>query len=811
MRFRLLILLTLFGSLTLHAQNRTQNRLTLSAKHAVDQALPGQLLPVLIQGNVGEIRNFLGSTNGHYKFSAGNIVSAELSVADILLLNRSGIAQLIDIPTENLQLLNDVMLIHNNVDSAYQGIWPLAQGYDGTGVVVGIIDAPFDIAHGDFNDADGHSRIKYVWDQNLTGTPPAPYTYGIECDSAMIANGTCPSTDPDEQNYSHGSGVTGVAASSGMASGHYRGVAPNADLVLVSMNFATDFNTTITDAIAYIYEKANDLGKPCVINTSLGLYAGSHDGSDLTAQLIDAMITEQNGRALVAAAGNAGNFAFHLGYDVTATEQFTWFKKLSYATLAYFQLWADEAEFNTVNFRISADDPATWTDKGSTPLYNMLSDFNFDDDILDSVSYTIPGAGDVKIYAQKIDGLYQLEFVITPTVTSYYWRFSTSGSGHFDIWSAEATTGYSNYVTTGLPDAGVLPEIVNYKGPNTDQSIVSSWQCLDNVITVGSYVNRDTMTNYYGDNPPLVDVVGALYVSSSHGPTRDNRIKPDICAPGARVLSTAASILTNWLIEEGAANYMAQDGQHYLYNGTSFSSPAVAGIVALYLQKNPNATAAEIRDAMITQARSDAFTGTELPDNLWGYGKADAFRMLTGSWGCGPDDYLNAPENVVATMFTATKIKLDWDLIPNAAGYQIYYKPTGGAALKSKALSNTKTLSGLTPNTTYTIKVRAFCEGMGFSNWSETITVTTAPFKSAETEEKLITVYPNPAGNVLHIDGLKAGSQITLINALGELMSTITIADATVSINTGNFANGIYQLVILEDGIISTQKIMVVH
>lgn len=179
-----------------------------------------------------------------------------------------------------------------------------------------------------------------------------------------------------------------------------------------------------------------------------------------------------------------------------------------------------------------------------------------------------------------------MEFVITPTVTSYYWRFSTSGSGHFDIWSAEATTGYSNYVTTGLPDAGVLPEIVNYKSPNTDQSIVSSWQCLDNVITVGSYVNRDTMTNYYGDNPPLVDVVGALYVSSSHGPTRDNRIKPDICAPGARVLSTAASILTNWLIEEGAANYMAQDGQHYLYNGTSFSSPAVAGIVALYLQKS---------------------------------------------------------------------------------------------------------------------------------------------------------------------------------------------------------------------------------
>ena len=48
------------------------------------------------------------------------------------------------------------------------------------------------------------------------------------------------------------------------------------------MNFdADDFNSSVADAIDYIFEIADSLGKPCVINTSVGEYTGSHDGSDL--------------------------------------------------------------------------------------------------------------------------------------------------------------------------------------------------------------------------------------------------------------------------------------------------------------------------------------------------------------------------------------------------------------------------------------------------------------------------------------------------------------------------------------------------
>ena len=795
---RLLILLFFVLPITVFAQNKTiKNKITLSAYHELAKRNGEEIVPVLIKGDVDQIENFIRSNQGILKFSTKNIVSASLPVSVIRLLNQELYVEVIDIPKAKLTLLNDVMVKHNNVDSAYLGMWPLDQGYDGSGVVIGVIDAPFDIDHEDFTDAEGNSRIKYVWDQNSAdGTAPVEYGYGIECDSTMIANGTCTSNDYDGENYSHGTGVAGVAASSGNASNKYRGVAPNADLILVALNFESDYLSNTVDAVSYIYDRANALNKPCVINTSYGSYAGSHDGLDLTTQALDELIEAQNGRAFVAAAGNAGNIAFHLGYDVNAVEQFTWFKKLSYTNLAYWQLWADTADFNNVDFRISADNPTGFASIGSTPLFNMVNDFNFDADIIDSAFYTIPGAGFVQIYAQLLDGRYLIEFVITPDVSAYYWRFSTSGSGHFDIWSAEATTGFSNYVTTALPDAGTLPEIINYRLPDLDQTIVSDWQCSDHVIAVGNYVNRDTMTNYYGVIANFFDPVSDLYISSSHGPTRDNRLKPDICAPGCRVLSTGSSVLTDWLIGLGLATYISADGQHYIYNGTSFASPEVAGIAALYLQKNPNADYAEIKNAILSQARSDTFTGEDLPNNRWGYGKADAFRTLTGDWGCEADNYTDPPQNIALLNIMATKALIKWDLIPNAVGYQISYHKTGGTTVKVKAFSNSKILNGLTPNSTYTCTVRAYCDTYGLSNWSETFTFTTLPLKNGLEEENMILVYPNPASGLLHMEGISKESNIVISNVTGNIVINSFCSDENALLDISSLPAGLYNLLI---------------
>ncbi|MFI5171335.1 MAG: S8/S53 family peptidase [Chitinophagales bacterium] len=668
----LLLLIILCASV--NAQNTIpKNKITLGTYRLLNSLDAEETIPVFIQGDIRLIENKIIEEGEQIKYTAGDIVAADISKQTIQILNQENFVEKIDCPTDKVTLLNDRMVIMNNVDSAYLGFAPLLQGYDGTGIVIGVMDAPFDIHHGDFDDADGNSRIKSIWGQDfIAGPHPDGFTYGKECDSADIADDNCPVNDNDIAWNSHGSGVAGVATSSGLAANQYRGVAPNADIVLVAFDFFGEFTSRVADAIEYIFNKADEMGKPCVINTSLGVYAGSHDGTDLLTQTIDNLIQEHSGRSLVAAAGNAGGIQLHLGYDVSATEQFTWFKKLSYTDEAYFQLWADSIEFNDVYFSLTADNPAGFINVGSTPDYNMIDDLDLTDGEIDSIEFDIPGGGSGKIYAQLMDGVYLLEFVIFPDDDTFYWRFTTSGSGYFDIWSGESTTGFSNYVTLGLPDAAILPEIVNYKLPDTQQSIVSGWQCSESVITVGTYVNRDTMTNYYGVYPTLIDTVGQLYISSSLGPTRDGRIKPDICASGTRILSTASEVFTDYLISVGLATYISQDGQHSLFNGTSFSSPIVAGIAALYLQQFPTAWYDDVKSAILTTAVEDTFTGAALPDNKWGYGKLNGFRAL-----------------IVPFVGLDGEIKNDNLLIyPNPAGDIIYISGSGNATVDIYNLVN---------------------------------------------------------------------------------------------------------------------------
>jgi subtilisin family serine protease len=109
-----------------------------------------------------------------------------------------------------------------------------------------------------------------------------------------------------------------------------------------------------------------------------------------------------------------------------------------------------------------------------------------------------------------------------------------------------------------------------------------------------------------------VDANGVLSSFSSRGPTSDNRIKPDLMAQGS-----SASIV----------NYSS--GVPAVSNGTSFSSPIMAGVVACFWQAFPDQNVAEILEAI--RMSSDR-SGT--PDNEYGYGIPDfqiAFSTLSTS------------------------------------------------------------------------------------------------------------------------------------------------------------------------------------
>ncbi|NNC94172.1 MAG: S8 family serine peptidase [Chitinophagales bacterium] len=605
-----------------------------------------ETVPLLIEGNIQDIKSFCSRTNSVLKFSNGNIASINVRYSDIPKLAEMHSLTKIEAPVTTVRPLMDSALIKNNVFGVHSGLPPLTQNYTGRDVVIGIIDVGIYFDHKDFQRGDSSTRIRYIWDQRVSNSPNAPlgYGYGEEWSWIDIDAGNCTHVEPSN-GYGHGTNVTGIAAGNGSANGRFKGVAPNAELVIVSIN-GNDFLTNVVDAIDYIYKKADALGKPCVINTSVGIYEGSHDGKDLHARIIENLIDDKEGRALVAAAGNAGGVKFHLGYDVEEDSSFTWFFENNSSKPIFYEVYSDTQDLKNVEFSFAADNPSLYFYYGRTEWLNVVDDFDVEEGSPDLVVQSIYDQGtligQVWTRVELSLGVYKIEVQIFPAVNSLYWRFSTKGDGRVDLWSNKTYTGTSNMIQAGLPSVQTMPEIATYKLPDALQNMVSSWQCSPKVITVANYVNRTVYTDYNLDlhdvnseNGAIPSVSNDLYPTSSYGPARTGIVKPDIAATGSATLCTGNLTNNNALIGSGQGFKVAEGGLHNRNGGTSMASPVVAGIVALYLEKNPNARWNEIKEAIISSAKSDHYTGIT-PNYGWGYGKVDAMAALSFpvAYGC---------------------------------------------------------------------------------------------------------------------------------------------------------------------------------
>ncbi|HZG01067.1 MAG TPA: S8/S53 family peptidase, partial [Chitinophagales bacterium] len=573
--------------------------------------------------------------------------------------------------------------IHTNVALVKSATAPLTQAYDGDSVVVGIIDTGMDFTHPDFKDAFGATRILNIWDQTATtgGTTPS-FGYGQEWNSTEIDAGTCTHTELP-QYYGHGSNVSGVAVGNGLALNKYAGIATKAKIVSVAVDMGPNMLNNVADAVQYIFQRADEDGLPCAVNASVGNYSGSHDGADLPAQLIDQLITEHNGRTMAASAGNAGNVFLHLGYEVEADSAYSWFRYEPSISQVYYELWASKENFNNVWFSLGADKGSpSFEKRATTEYYNILGHFDVELNGIDSLRdtlYTASGTrmGIYTIYAVNYnDSTYQIAVSIIPDSTTYLWRLTTKGSGYFDCWAHPNYTGTSNIVKASqLPSAAAYPDVVRYRAQDYLQNIVGSFQCSDKVITVANYTNRTQFPNHYGDTTYYPnDTVGARVMSSSVGPTRDGRIKPDIAAPGGYTITTGeANTLAQFIATSNLK--VAEGGLHNINGGTSMASPVVSGISALFLQKNPTAGWWEIKQGIQMTAIQDQFTGNALPDIKWGFGKIDAFALLTEiTFGCTDPTALNFDSTATFDNGTCNYVSV----APIASGditFQLYPNP----------------------------------------------------------------------------------------------------------------------------------------
>jgi serine protease AprX len=267
-----------------------------------------------------------------------------------------------------------------------------------------------------------------------------------------------------------------------------------------------------------------------------------------------------------------------------------------------------------------------------------------------------------------------------------------------------------------------------------------------NCITIGASENaRKDINEAYGawwpSDFPVAPLKGDLMADdpegmvafSSRGPTVDQRIKPDLVAPGTFILSTRSRATT----DEGWK--LSADPLYFYLGGTSMATPLAAGCAALareWLIKSrniANPSAALVKALMINGAKNieGQYTPSEssrIPNNSEGFGRIDMAAALNVGVSLVTQDEAAALETgessdlkvVVPASASLLKITLVWtdppgeglqndlDLIVRAASGKERH---GNGSASSQAFDRTNNVEQVVwnnpPAGAFTVTVRA--------------------------------------------------------------------------------------------------------
>ena len=504
------------------------------------------------------------------------------------------------------KLNNDLSRAASKVDEVQSSSAALSTAYDGTGVVVGIVDVGSDYTHPTFfADPDDESsyRVKRVWNQwDNTGTNPEFYAYGSEYASAseILAQEHDSYDGYQATEEHHGTHVAGTAAGSG-AGTSYAGMAPGADLVFVSTTLQT---ADIIDGVSYIQEYAASVGKPSVVNLSLGTDIGPHTGNAYEDQMLNGL--SGPGHLIVASAGNSGSSRIHAA-QVLPPDGTYYPYGLSGIDMSL-PVMLDVYDYaNGCDVIVALENPSL----GET---------------VSLASYSTTSNGNA--VTQYIS--YQGQTIFTVTGENYY-----TEEGYANLFlvieqEAELPEGYvvsvgfksaSDYSTTfhaWLANAEFSDLGIHYFDGDYDYTHNATMSAAEGVLSVAAYTTR---TGYEFN---LEDICSF----SGRGPLVSNVSKPDIAAPGSVIISAGNSF--NSLADYDVHSYTSAGEREYPWvymQGTSMAAPAMTGIAALLLENDNELDINGLRDILQATALTDSYVN-EGGVNRWGAGKVDAMAAL---------------------------------------------------------------------------------------------------------------------------------------------------------------------------------------
>lgn len=433
----------------------------------------------------------------------------------------------------------------------------------GEGTLIAVIDTGIDYRNPLFQNPDKTTRIAGIWDQTVPNGPgiteevnQIPFLYGREYTreeiNEALASDNPLAIVPETDEIGHGTFLAGIAAGGTAPDNSFTGAAPLSNLVIVKLKQAKPYlrdyflikdgavafqENDIMMGIRYALNQARRLRMPLTILLGLGTNQGSHDGtSPLSFVFRD--LSSYIGVASVIAAGNESGRAHH-----------------------YLGSLSPDQDFEDVEIRVAPGE------KG------FVLELWANDPELFTVGFVSP-TGEVIQRIPIIRGNEtRVTFLLEPTVISVNYRNTEIGSGSqlvfmrfsapsSGIWRVRV---YSTLYLTGtyhmwLPVTGFISNNTVFLRPNPDTTIT----------TPGNSAFPITVSTYNHVN-------NSIYIHSSRGFTRDNRIKPDLAAPGVDVygpgVAPPASARSSGTDEENAFPMTRK-------SGSSIAAAHTAGAVA---------------------------------------------------------------------------------------------------------------------------------------------------------------------------------------------------------------------------------------
>ncbi len=544
------------------------------------------------------------------------------AIEGVKRINVSALLQPLTNLSRQASNVDDVLTLSADAQSA-----GLTQIYDGSGVILGVIDDGIDYQHGAFKDKNGNSRIKGAYCYN-----------GSSVTADWTGSGTLPTTDDSSEDHgTHTSTIAGgssvivsgtnVTVTDNHANATYGGMAPGADLFLAGTQLST---TYVLNAFQKMSNYADAQNKPLVVSNSWGSTWFARDGysdvSDVLAQYFGD--SHPNHICLFATGNSAGRGAesgLGGGMYVTGTSSeqnplgtivrsrsFLEDYGYQYYSGMLANAWTRASDATGIGINIHV------INKNTGALYQSYSYTSTNNSAQNSV--TLGGLNySVYVLFDYVEGHGKHQAVIYAsgykTTSNYVFAIEVypigGSSSIVDIYGGDYTY-LTNYISTS-----------DHNWVNGNDDLSTGDECMSpNVISVGSYVTRNG-TNSTGD-------ISDFSSFNVEGVGPQGNMHPWITAPGEVIISGLNHYVSS--SNHGTVTVNNSSSPYGEMSGTSMACPAAAGIVALWLQackeKGISATTSYIKEVMAETAIKDNWVTNGANASHFGNGKIDALAGL---------------------------------------------------------------------------------------------------------------------------------------------------------------------------------------